>query len=81
MVTYILAGTSRQAYRYAEMRDLGADEWRYIREARVVIGLDRPRVVKTGTWWERDDATGILRALEARGADLVDDPMTAEVRE
>lgn len=60
-MTYVLAGTYAQARDWAGEHGVSGLQWSYITGPEALYGVSRPRVLRIGTWYMRND----LRAVEA----------------
>lgn len=65
MTTYILAGDYQQFLIYCQERDLNPHEALYVANGAVLRGrriTDKDEIIRTGTYWDRRDAS-IIEAL------------------
>lgn len=61
---YIVAGTHKQALRYARDNTLSEKEFYYISDVTKVRGIRDGKFVRVGTWFEMPNINEILSRLE-----------------
>lgn len=63
---YVAAGDSRQYENFIREQIIPLWSFKYLHDMRLLMGLENPKVVVVGTWYEREDYQGLQQLVLSR---------------